>query len=165
MHQAARLSDTNPDGADQMISDLRVRCAKDDRIATFVYRMHAVRCLVDACEGVLTVEIPGCVARPRVCPHQWAKQCTSMICNTLTSGLSSNNDVDNHRTDSCANLHRSGTCVACSWVYIMLCDTLTSCCSCNITNALIGIISYANVHMSRKCVTYSRVYYNMLYPY
>ncbi len=39
----------------RMIWGLRVRCAKDDRIATFVYHMHGVRCLADAFEGVLTV--------------------------------------------------------------------------------------------------------------
>ena len=45
----------------------------EDRVATFVYRMQAVRNLADAYEGVLTVNLGGRVSRPRVSLQTWSR--------------------------------------------------------------------------------------------
>ena len=42
-------------------------------MATFVCRARGVRCLVDACKGVLSVSLDGRVLRPRVALQAWAR--------------------------------------------------------------------------------------------
>ena len=56
----------------EITTDLRCRGAKGDRIATFLHRIHAVRCLVDAFEGILTVSLGKSLHRPRVDGDAWA---------------------------------------------------------------------------------------------
>ena len=55
----------------QMLCDLKVRGFKEPRLWTFRSRMNAERLLLDACAGVLTVDLHGRSYHPRVSASDW----------------------------------------------------------------------------------------------
>ena len=54
-----------------MVRDMRLRGFKEPRLWTFLSRVNAQRLLLDACAGVLTVDINGNSYRPRINAADW----------------------------------------------------------------------------------------------